>query len=528
MKINSLKIIIIIFVLFVISGGVFFIVENSKKKEEESQEISYKIVNMITELRLGISDFDNMHPYITKNREIIYIDQLIFEPLLTVTQDYKITNCLAKEWSKLGETSYLIKLKENVMWQDNSEFTAKDVKFSIEQLKKLDTSIYYENVKNIKTVDIIDNYTVRIELTQEVPLFEYTLVFPIISSKQYKNTNIYNSNKMPLGTGKYKISAIEENKIELEKNNKYRNIDTEDCNFKTISINIYDSSGKVYNAFKLGSIDLIHTNNNKIEEYIGTMGYGKRIYPNREYDYLALNCQNGVLQFKEVRQAINKIIDKEKITISVLENKATVANYSISNNNYLLKDYIYKSSNAEKAKEVLKDGGWKFEYGIWQKEINGTTKTINIDLAVNKNNAQRIKVAEEIKSQLEEVGIKVNIEKISQTQYENYLKNHQYEMLLTGIYTSISPDLNELLGKGNLANYENEEIISILKDLNSIKDEEIIKEKYNKIFEIYDQDVPYIGLYYNNDLIAYSTNLLGDINPNWYSIFYNFSNWYRQ
>ena len=37
-----------------------------------------------------------------------------------------------------------------------------------------------------------------------------------------------------------------------------------------------------------------------------------------------------------------------------------------------------------------------------------------------------------------------------------------------------------------------------------------------------------IGLYYNNDMVAYSTDLMGDVKPNCYSIFYNFSNWYRQ
>ena len=527
MKINSLKIIISIFILFIIIAATFFILQNLKNKEEESQEISYEIVNMITDLRLGISDFDSIHPYLTNNIKIIYINQLIFEPLLTITEDYKVTNCLAKEWSKLEENSYLIKLKENVKWQDNSEFTATDVKFSIEQLKKLKNSIYYENIKNINSIEIIDNYTVRIELTQEIPFFEYNLIFPIISSKQYKDTNIQNTNKIPIGTGKYKISKIEKDKIELEKNNNYRNIDMEDSNFKTISINIYDSAGKVYNAFKLGSIDFIHTNNNNIEEYIGTMGYEKKIYLNREYDYLALNCKDSILQFKEIRQAISKVIDKEKITVSVLENKATVANYPIDPNNYLLKNYVYKKTNVEKAKEILKEAGWKFEYGIWQKEIDGITKTINIDLAVEQDDTQRIKVAEELKNQLELVGIKINIKKISQTQYQSYLENHQYEMLLTGVYTSISPDLNLFLGKKNLANFENSEINIILKDLNNIKDEELIKEKYNRIFEIYDEEIPYVGLYFNNDIIAYSKNLLGDIKTNWYSIFYNFSNWYR-
>ena len=446
----------------------------------------------------------------------------------TIAENYKITTCLAKEWSKLNETTYLVKLNENTKWQDDSEFTSKDVEFSINQLQKLKSSVYYENVKNIKNVEIIDDYTIRLELIEEELFFEYNLIFPIISSKQYKNIDIESSKKIPLGTGKYKISAINKEKIELEKNNKYRDIDVEDSNFKTISINIYESSGKVYNAFKLGSIDLIHTSNKQIEEYIGTMGYGKRSYANREYDYLALNCENSILQFKEVRQAINKIIDKEKIIVSVLENKCTVANYPISEKSYLLEDRVYKKNNTEKAKEILKNAGWKFVYGLWQKEINGVTKTINIDLAVSKNNTQRIKVAEEIKKQLEAVGIKINIVKISETQYANYLNNHEYEMLLTGIYSPISPNLSEILGKNNLANYENEEVQSILNDLKSINDDNTIKQKYNRIFEIYEDEIPYIGLYCNNDLIAYSTNLLGDINPNWYGIFYNFSNWYRQ
>ena len=33
----------------------------------------------------------------------------------------------------------------------------------------------------------------------------------------------------------------------------------------------------------------------------------------------------------------------------------------------------------EKAKEILQNAGWKYEYGLWQKEIDGVTKTINID-----------------------------------------------------------------------------------------------------------------------------------------------------
>ena len=182
----------------------------------------------------------------------------------------------------------------------------------------------------------------------------------------------------------------------------------------------------------------------------------------------------------------------------------------------------------KRLKNYQKITGWSYEYGLWQKEIDGRTRTLNITLSVSKDDKNRVKVAEEIKSELEAVGIKVSIEKISDSKYKSYLKNYNYEMLLTGIYTSLSPDLSNFLGENNLANYENEEITYILKELNSITDENLKKEKYEKIIEIYQKEVPYIGLYRNQDIVVYSNEFRGDVTPNTYSLYYNFSNWYRE
>lgn len=531
MKQKSLKIIIIIFIIFIIAGIIYGLIHRDQQENEteQNQEIAYTTVNMVTNLRLGISEYDSIHPYLTNNQEAIYITQLIFEPLFDLTSEYKLEPCLAKEWSKINNKTYLIKLEENVKWQDGSNFTSEDVKFSITTLKEQTQSIYYANVKNIKNVEIIDSTTLRLELEQEQAFFEYNFIFPIISYEQYKKTNITSEKIIPVGTGKFQISKIQQDKIELIKNQNWRNIEQENTNIQTIYINLYETRGKEYNAFKLGSIDLIYTNNENAEEYIGSMGYNKKIYANRQYDYIALNCKNTILQYDEIRQAISKIIDKEKIIASTLENKVTVANYPLIYNNYLLKNMgTTGSTNTEKAKEILQNAGWKYEYGFWQKEIDGVTKTINIDLAVSKSNNKRVKVAETIKEQLEAFGIQVNINKLSNSQYNDCLNNKNYEMILTGVYTSVAPDLNYFLGKNNLSNYENSEIIAIIEEINNITDEQIMKEKYAKIFAICNEMVPFISLYYNNDMVAYSSYLMGDIQPNCYSIFYNFYNWFRQ
>jgi len=39
--------------------------------------------------------------------------------------------------------------------------------------------------------------------------------------------------------------------------------------------------------------------------------------------------------------------------------------------------------------------------------------------------------------------------------------------------------------------------MEILRELYSITDEKTLKEKYKKMQEIYEEDRPYIGLYYN-------------------------------
>lgn len=530
MKINKGKVLLCFLVVFIIIGAIiYFVYANTKKDKPENIEVKYQKVNMITNFRLGVSNFDSINPHITQNKDVIQIDSLIFEPLLEITPDYRIVNCLAEEWSKVSEKAYVIKLKQNIKWQDETDFTALDVKFTIESIQKYKKSIYLENVKEIQKIDVIDEYTVRLELAKEVPFFEYQLIFPILSQKQYEKQDIAKYTDIPLGTGKYKITKMDKGVIELTKNEKWHKIENENPNIKNITVSIYETMGDVYNSFKLGNIDLVHTNNVNYEEYIGSMGYQKKQYAGREFDYLALNCENTVLQLIEVRQAIQKVINKEKIVSSVLENRAIVANFPLDYGNYLIKDLqLSFTSNQEEASKILKEAGWKYEYGIWSKVVDGRTRTLNFNLVINKENEQRVKVAKEIKSQLKAFGIEVTIQKLSNSNYQKILANHQYEMILTGVYNGYSPELNNFLGENNLANYSNDEIKKLLKEVDTVSSEELQKEAYQKIIEIYFKEVPYIGLYRNQVTVAYGPSVMGDVTPNNYSIFYYFNQWYRQ
>ena len=102
-----------------------------------------------------------------------------------------------------------------------------------------------------------------------------------------------------------------------------------------------------------------------------------------------------------------------------------------------------------------------------------------------------------------------------------------YDILLGSITISPSPDLNLFLGDGNLANYSNEEVQNILNEVKNTTDENILKEKFKRLSEIYKTDMPYISLYNNKYTIAYNSGLVGDITPTWFYQFYGIESWYK-
>ena len=371
--------------------------------------------------------------------------------MLQINNEYKIEKCLAKDWAKTSETQYIIKLDDTIQWSDGNKLTADDVIFTIQTIKNLN-SIYYDNVKNIVDVNKVDENTIRIMLDQEIPFFEYNLIFPILSVKYFEGQDFVNTekNNLVVGTGKYKIVENSADKIVLEKNENYKRGELIP---EKITINKYANLGELYNAFKLGKVDLIATNNIGIENYIGTIGYNKTEINGREFDFLAINTQSDVLSNKEVRQAIARAINRENIVSQVFNNKYKVQDYFLDYGNWLQGEKADLSYNPDTAMSILQDNGWEYKYNRWQKVINYRTKRININLVVQSTNQTRLTIADMIKANLEEIGINVTIIKASDNQFTRYLTNKNYDMILTGVYNGYSPDLSYYFGKDNIANY---------------------------------------------------------------------------
>ena len=153
---------------------------------------------------------------------------------------------------------------------------------------------------------------------------------------------------------------------------------------------------------------------------------------------------------------------------------------------------------------------------------------LELNLTVCEQNEKRAEVANLIKDQLEQVGIQINLQIVSLEKYDQYIQYKNYDLLLAGMQMSFSPNLNRYLGKENLANFQNEEILRLLSDVENISEEPQLKQKYKEIIEIMEEETPYIGLYFHTKTLIYQKKLKGNIQPTAYQIFYHMNTWYRE
>lgn len=518
---NVIKYIFSIVVIILILGTMYFIVKNRSKNEDYSLDQTSTISNIQTDLRLAIAGYDTINPIISNNRNVHEISKVIYEPLITLDENYKMEYCLAEEIGKTDDLTYVIKLRKGVLWQNKTNFTSDDVKFTIDIIRSGINTIYADNLKYVSDCEVIDSTTLKIYLSQQVPFFEYNLTFPIMCRNDFEGEDF--SAKTPIGTGPFKISELSSNIIKLVKNDTYWNSPKEFMATE-ININLYATIGEVYAAFKNGEIDLLTVKIPDVEKYIGSLGYNKIEYKSREYDFISLNTTSEVLSDPAVRKAISLVIDKNNIVASCLGSGYVSSNFSLDMGCWLYTKDLNIGVDTEQANQLLASRGWERSNNSWVRE----RKKLNLSLTVNTNNELRVKVAENIKEQLENFGIPVNIKYLSAESYADAINNRNYEMVLTGIRLGYSPNLTTFFGDGNIANYYNQEVEEIMNMVSNTNDENTLYERYNRLYDIYLEEAPYIGLYRDTNVIVYHQSLVGNIKANEFNIYHNIDKWYRQ
>ena len=479
-----MKKIILLVILAFIAVVVYQILHNDGKEIPEVIQTASK-VQIIDTLNLGVLNFDTINPIKSHNEHIQQISKLVFDSLFNITSNFKIEPGLATEYTKIDSKVYIIKIRDNVYWHDNSILISNDIENVINEIKSDNNSIYYNNVQNIKNVKIIDENTIRFELYEKDVFFEYNLIFPIV-----KNDSI--------GTGKYMVknNQLEFNKLYWKEINP---------TIQNINIKQYDNMRQMYIDFKNNDIDIINTKEIDYKNILNNISYNKKEYLGRNQTYIELNNIE-----KEVRQTIYYAINKNEIISKVYNSTYYNIDFPLDTIHWLYKGNSIYKYDLEKAIYILEENGWIYDNSIWKKD----KEILEINILVESNDKIKNDISYIIKNQLEKIGIKVNVEKVSKNLYNYYLKKKNYDIIINTKRIGLSPNLdgyfieNEFVEKIENANNERE-IINI----------------YLKIQENYEQDLPFICLCCNKETMIFTEKIHGSITPNWYNIFYDIENW---
>lgn len=364
-------------ILLIITYVVFYNKDSATEKVEDKVSTTS---NLITNLRLGIAELDTLNPVLTNNKNVKEISKLFYDPLITVGNDYSLEFVLATGIAKENSTTYILTLRNNVKWQDESNFSSEDVKFTIDVIKNTNCS-YSSNLQYVDELEIIDENTIKIILSQEVEFFEYNLTMPIISSNYYQGEDIWNSekNNYPMGTGMFRFASRESGMLKFIPNEMYWN-ESKKPLLTEIDINVYDSIGNMYAAFKSGYIDIMEVDSKNVQTYIGSLGYTKVDIPEREVTFLSFNTGVDILSDGRTRKAIALLIDRNNLMANI-GNGYVQTNFLIPSNSWIYDtklDTVYLENEAEK---LLNESGWTYQNNRWE---NAEGKILTFSIIVNR------------------------------------------------------------------------------------------------------------------------------------------------
>ena len=173
---------------------------------------------------------DSIDPHFTATGTHAEALKHVFDTLVWSGDGLELMPRLAESWKVINDNTWEFKLRRGVKFHDGSEFTAQDVKFSIERVPVVSgpnpTTIYVRRVKDVK---IIDPYTVLVITDGAAPTLpnDFIRLF-IVSAKaaagltKETSNEAFNSGKAAVGTGPYKyVSWQPKGDLVLARNDAY-------------------------------------------------------------------------------------------------------------------------------------------------------------------------------------------------------------------------------------------------------------------------------------------------------------------
>lgn len=316
----------------------------------------------------------------------------VTEALYTLNmRDFSVTNGLASgDPEKISDTEYKVTLREGAKFSDGTDVTAQDVIKSYERTT-VDGSLFLPMLDFIDSVEASGDNAVTFKLNKSFPLFKERLTLIRISPASASDEDL---KKMPVGSGPWKYVEITDTQVKFEKNGYYNGETPAQTKNMVWNVTVDDTARVT--AMQGGKVDVME--NVPANAFKTLESSGSEIMTEQGFNqaFIMFNTKQKPFDDARVRQAVLYAIDTEKLIDNQLAGQAEPVTGFLPESyvNYHKAKNVY-TKDVDKAKSLLAEAG--------------VTEPLTVTLYTT-DHAWVTGLAPQIKNDLAEIGITINIE----------------------------------------------------------------------------------------------------------------------
>lgn len=435
----------------------------------------------------AIGSFDTFNPFNIKGQAAAGIGEL-FESLMTSSADepFSAYGLIAASIDVPADrSSATFILRPEAKFQDGSAISADDVRFSFETLKEKGSPAYRFYYASVAKAEVLDPQRIKFTFVpgenRELPLIIGQM--PVLSKKYWENRDFTATTlDIPIGSGPYRMQRFEPGRFviyERDKNywGKDLAVNRGINNIERLRYDYYRDVTVALEAFKAGAYDL------RVENVAKQWANGydfpalrdgrvkKEVFPHQRTSGMqgfVYNLRRPLFQNPKVREALayafdfewsnrNLFHDQYRRTRSYFDNSELAASglptqeelaileplrknlptevFSAAYQPPVAKDDDALRANLRKALELLQEAGWSFRD---RKLVNSKTgEPFRFELLIDEPTWERIGLP--FARNLERLGIEMTVRSVDSAQYENRLRDFDFDMVVNIWGQSLSP-----------------------------------------------------------------------------------------
>jgi peptide/nickel transport system substrate-binding protein len=455
----------------------------------------------------------NLDPRVGLDAQSERIDGLLFDNLLSRDEHLSVKPGLAERWEIPNPITYVFHLRKGLRFSDGRPLTARDVKWSFDSLLQGKVrSTKAATYRPVDHIDFPDDYTVIFHLKQPWAALLWNVaggggmgIVPYGSGTE--------ASQHPVGSGPFRfVSAEQDKEVIIERNDNYwgQKVKLARVRFAVVP----DTTTRALELRK-GSADL--EINALTPDMESALQREPRLAlmrgPGTRLAYMAFNLRDPILNDVRVRHALAYALDSRPLIRFLLGGEARPADSVLPPESWAYDPRVAKYAyDPAKARRLLDDAGYSDKNGI----------RFHLVMKTSTEEASRA-MASVFQQQLRDVGIALEIRSFEFATFFSDITHGEFQLYsLRWIGGNEDPDIFEyafdssrIIPNGaNRQYYSNPRVDALIAKASTELDQNARKQDYAEIQQILAEDLPYINLWYFDNVMVYSKRVRGlEMNP---------------